>query len=158
MKQLKTLLPLLAILLLLGACKKDNDSKEDAPIRRYFEIGMRNPSVDWKWQDTSFVVVTSDPDVLTAVDAELSKPADQRRKLITGPLAEGNGGYNRNAGHNFTWHLKEDEWKLTDMTIELIDGLPHTDLDLNHDYWMNTVKSFGPWSSYIKKEVTPRAL
>ena len=79
-------------------------------------------------------------------------PVEQRR-LVVGALVEGSGRYNHNASHEFKWHFKEDDWNLADMTIEIYDGKPYTDVDLEFSYWLNTVKRFGAWGSYIKRKV-----
>ena len=133
------------VLAIAAGCKKDKE-----PVR-YFEVGMRlNGGAD-DWRDTAFVVATSNQQVLNAVDAELAKPIADRKKLVSGKLKKGSGGYNKNAGFTFNWHL--EDWTLTDLTIELIDGRPYSDVELHNSYWMDTVKSFGSWGSYIKKEI-----
>ena len=117
---------------------------------RYFKIGMKNKPEDWR--DSSFVVAASDPTLLAEIEAQLKLPIDQR-KMLTGPLKEGNDGYNRNETHEFKWHYPADQWKLTEMAIELCDGRPYSDVDLHLDYWLYTVTRFCPWNSYVEKEI-----
>ena len=138
---------LLVIVLAAGACKKNTP-----PPFRYFEIGLNNNSPEWR--DTSFVVATANEQLLTQIEAQLALPVDQR-KIVIGKLVKGSGGYNKNATHSFKWHFKEDEWELTDFTIEISDGRPYSDVDLSINYWLETVERFSPWSSYIKKEIFP---
>ena len=148
-----------AILLLLTfSCKKDNDP---TPVHyRYYEVGMRSDGdqqAGWKWQDTTFVVAVADTNttLIAEINAQLQLPIAQRNKFVIGTLVAGDGGYNKNGSHRFKWHLKEDDWNLVQATIELSDGLPYTDVDVNNSYWMEKVKRFSPWSSYIKKEIAP---
>jgi hypothetical protein len=129
-----------------AACNKNDDK----PLR-YFEVGLKTTPDDWR--DSAYVVATSNAQLLTLVEAELNKPLHQR-KIIAGDLAAGSAGYNKNAGHPFNWHLKENKWELTDLTIEIIDGRPYSDVEVNINYWLDTVKRFGPWGSYIKREIT----
>jgi hypothetical protein len=126
-------------------CKKDKD-----PMLRYFEVGTGNQSPDWR--DSSFVVATSDETLIRQIEAQLQLPVNER-KIVIGKLERGSGGYNKNSSHEFKWHFREDDWNLTDLSIEIYDGRPYSDLDLNIDYWIDTVKRFSPWSSYLKREL-----
>ncbi|HTE23129.1 BP74-related protein [Flavitalea sp.] len=136
---------MISLCVLLFACKKESDDK-----MHYYEIGLENGGEDWR--DTSFVAATEDPQLIDKINAQLNLPVAQR-KIIIGSLVRGNGGYNKNATHAFKWRLKEDDWTLTDFSIEIYDGRPYNDIDLHLDYWMDTVKRFSPWSSYIKREI-----
>ncbi len=140
---MKKILMLLSAVFLLS-CDKDDDK----PLR-YFEVGNANPG---DWRDTIFIVATSDETLLSQVEAQLLLPVNQR-KLVHGALVKGSGGYNKNAAHEFKWHFREDDWQLADVTAEIYDGRPYSDLDLHTTYWLDTVKRFGPWSSYIKREI-----
>jgi hypothetical protein len=51
-----------------------------------------------------------------------------------------NGGLKKMVGHLQKW-----------VSGFMMAGL--NDLDLHIDYWMDTVKGFSPWSSYIKREI-----
>jgi hypothetical protein len=130
----------------LFACRKNQDEAK----LRYFEVGLGSETGGW--QDTAFIVATRNATLIAEIEAQLALPVKSRR-IVNGALAPGDGGYNRNASHAFKWHFKEDDWQLADMSIEIYDGKPHNDLDLNYDYWMNTVKRFSPWSGYVKREV-----
>lgn len=128
------------------ACRKESDEEF-----HYYEIGLANDSPDWR--DSTFTVATADPQLISSINAQLLLPVNQR-KIVIGSLVRGNGGYNKNASHGFKWRFKEDDWNLTDLSIEIYDGSPYNDLDLNLDYWIDTVKRFSPWSSYIKREIS----
>ena len=82
--------------------------------------------------------------MLQKIEAQLALPVDDRQ-IVLGNLVAGSGGYNKNATHEFKWHIKEDDWQLVDMTIEIYDGRPYSDVDLHYNYWMQTVKRFSPW-------------
>ena len=139
---------LIAMLAITGnSCKKENK-----PVMQYFEVGFKSVPADWR--DSAFVVATANPALILEIETQLNLPVLQR-KIVAGGLATGDGGYNKNATHHFKWHLKEDDWKLTDVSIEIYDGRPYSDLDLHTAYWMDTVKRFAPWNSYIRKKVTP---
>ena len=131
--------------LFFSSCNKNNK----APLR-YFEVGVVDTPVDWR--DSSFIIATSDPHMITQALDQLSLPIAQR-KILNGALAKGNAGYNKNSTHSFQWHFKENDWHFTDFSIEIYDGRPYSDLDLSPRYWLDTVKRFSPWNSYIKREI-----
>lgn len=141
----KALVFVSALIIFLISCSKKNDK----PLR-YFEVGISSQQENWR--DTSFVVATSNEQLLAKIAEQLMKPIAQRQ-IVTGELVKGNGGYNKNASHSFGWRFKEDNWSLTDMSIEIYDGRAYSDLDLYPDYWFNQMKRFAPWSSYIKREI-----
>jgi hypothetical protein len=139
------------------ACSND---PSPSPALRYYEVGLsdfrdeKNPDGTDDWRDTSFIVATANQQLINKITEQLALPVAQRQ-IVNGALVAGSGGYNRNGSHNFKWHFKEDDWHLTDMSAELLDGRPYSDVDNNTAYWQDTVKRFSPWHSYIKKEVTP---
>lgn len=135
----------MAFTLAFFSCSKKNDR----PLK-YYEVCIKGTMADWR--DTSFVVATSDEQLINKITQQLQLPVAQRQ-LVTGELAKGNGGYNRNATHQFGWRFKENKWSLADMSIEIYDGRAYSDLDLNPNYWFNQMKRFGPWGSYIKREI-----
>jgi hypothetical protein len=132
-------------IMVFSSCHKNNSG----PLR-YFEVGIVDTPADWR--DSSFIIATSNPQMIEKALEQISLPVAQRR-ILNGAIARGNAGYNKNGGHSFQWHFKEDDWHLTDFSIEIYDGRPHSDLDLNMNYWIDTVKRFSPWNSYIKREI-----
>lgn len=138
---------LLLILFILG-CNKEQEDKYKA--FQYYEVGFKSAQLDWR--DTSFVVRTNNKQLINQLEAQLTLPV-QERKIVVGTLVAGSGGYNKNSSHEFKWHFKEDDWELADVTIEIYDGKPYTDVDLNLQYYLDTVKRFGSWGSYLKKRL-----
>lgn len=120
---------------------------------RYFEFSNRCGHGEWR--DTSFVAATSDPAVIALVENELQKPTTERFLMINGALAMGSNGYNKNANYEFPWHIVENGWVLTELSIELCDGCPYTDISQNLDYWVNTVKRYCGWRTKVRREVFP---
>lgn len=135
----------IVIVTAIFACKKNSSQ----PLQ-YYEVGMKSASGDWR--DSSFIVATSTPGSIKALDAQLTLPVAQR-KMVFGRLVAGSGGYNKNASHEFAWHFKEDDWQLAELTAEIYDGQPHSDVDVNINYWVDTVKRFAPWQSYVKRKL-----
>jgi len=136
------------ILLLLTAtisCKKDHDDN-----LTYYEVGMKYNSDEWR--DTAFIVATANRELIQQIEVQLQQPVLQR-KMVIGTLAPGSGEYNKNATHEFKWHFKEDEWGLAEVTIEIYDGRPYSDVDADTTYWLQSVKRFAPWDSYIRKKI-----
>jgi hypothetical protein len=132
----------------LLSCKKSKDDSESG--KAYFEVGFRDAVSDWR--DSSFIVATSNPQLIQQAEAQLNLPVAQRQ-IVFGKLQAGSGGYNRNAAHLFKWHFKEDEWSFVDMTIEIYDGRPYSDVDSDTSYWLNTMTRYGSWGSYLKRRL-----
>lgn len=120
---------------------------------RYFEFSAPNSYNEWR--DTSFVVATSDPAVIASVESELQKRPKDRTLFFSGRLVMGSNGYNKNGPYEFPWHVDENNWNLAPIAIELCDGVPYTDISLNLDYWINTVKMYCGWLTRVKREVFP---
>lgn len=149
MHQLKYLLPALMLLLIAAAsCKKENrDSNKNYT---YYQVGFKDEFSEWR--DTSFIVRTNNQQLMRQLDTQLTLPVTER-KLVVGKLVAGSGGYNKNASHEFKWHFKEDDWQLADVTVEIYDGRPFSDVDTDIRYWLDTVQRYGSWSSYIRKKL-----
>jgi len=146
MKRIK-LIAFSIALIALASCKKEKGTEI---AYQYYEIGFKR--VDTDWRDTAFVVRTASKPLIEQLDAQLLLPVEQR-KIVSGALVRGNGGYNKNGDHEFGWHFKEDDWSLTDVTVEIYDGRPYSDIDKDLDYWIDTVKRYGSWGSYVRKRL-----
>ena len=93
-----------------------------------------------------FRVSTSSPQLIAQARAQLKLPESERRLFASGPIRPGSGGT------NLTWSWHFADLTLTESAIELCDGRPSmVEADLN--YWLNTVKSFCPWDSYVQSEL-----
>ena len=135
------------LLVMIYSCKKDS---EPAALH-YYEVGVKGNPADWR--DSSFIIATRNKSLISQIEAQLLLPVAQR-KIVNGELVSGNGGYNKNASHQFRWHFNEDTWELADFSVEIYDGRPFSDVDTDISYWLDTVKRFAPWNSYIKKEIS----
>lgn len=114
----------------------------DAPETATFAFRMRGLSAA-----EEFRVASSSPAFIEQARAQLALPASQRRQFAAGPIAAGNGGVNL----GWSWHFTEDV-ALAEAAIELCDGRPSmVEADLR--YWLRTVKSFCPWSSFVYAEI-----
>jgi len=140
---------LFTFVLIIYGCKKTDP--KPSPLH-YYEVGFRTGTADWR--DSLFIIATADTGIISQVAAQLALPVSQR-KMVKGPLVNGSGGYNKNAGHEFKWHLEEDQITFVEISAEIYDGRPFSDVDSNMDYWLNTMKLFGPWNSYVKKQINP---
>lgn len=93
-----------------------------------------------------FRIYTSSPQFIAQARAQLLLPQAQRRLFALGAIRSGNGN------HNLAWSWHFSDATLVESSIELCDGRPSmVEADLN--YWLNTVKSFCPWDSYVYAEV-----
>jgi len=123
-----------------------------------FLFGMRGLSGNEDWRDTAFVACASNPGLIQEVLDELTKPLSDRRH-INGPIAAGDGGHNFNGPHRFAWHFVPNQWSLAEISIELCDGRPYSDVEQNLPYWLYQVGRFCPWASAPLREVpVPNAL
>jgi hypothetical protein len=123
----------------LGGC--DTTGSSPGEKLRYFEF------VHMTDADT-FVVATSDPEVIASVEAQLAKPAGQRKKHINGKIARGEKSYNP----GYPWHFVEGEWALSELSTEVCDGRLSFVTE-NLGYWTEEVGRFCPWNSRVVREM-----
>jgi hypothetical protein len=124
-----------------------------AQTLRCFLFGMRGLPGYEDWRDTAFVACASNPGLIQEVLDELMKPLSDRRH-INGPIAAGDGGHNFNGPHRFAWHFVPNQWSLAEISIELCDGRPYSDVEQNLHYWLYQVGRFCPWASAPLREVS----
>jgi hypothetical protein len=89
---------------------------------------------------------TESAEVIAIARRQLALPVEDRRLFAIGPIEPGNGGYNL----DWQWHFTD--FALAEMAIELCDGTPEL-LEEDLDYWLQTVKNFCPWASYVHAEL-----
>ncbi len=94
-----------------------------------------------------FRVATASADFIAKARAQLLLPEAQRSLFVNGAIAAGNAGVNP----GWSWHFSDAS--LVEVAIELCDGRPSM-VEANQDYWLNTVKRFCPWQSYVYAEAT----
>lgn len=120
---------------------------------KYYQVKekLSIPSEDWR--DTLFVVKVSDPLMQAEFDQELSLDWEVRSKIISGALQAGNGGFNRNDSHCFSWHMIDESVHLADLTTEVCDGKPYQDCELSN--FVENVGFFCPWGMNLWAEIPP---
>jgi hypothetical protein len=72
---------------------------------------------------------------------------DEPQKIVSGRLAAGDGGFN----DPWSWHLLPETIEFVEVAIELCDGKPSF-VEEDLDYWLNTVRTYCPWSARIVAE------
>lgn len=96
----------------------------------------------------AFVVRLVKPEqiAIARARADGSKP----QGIVSGKLADGDGGFNRNPSSNkrWTWHLIPESVSFPELAMELCDGRP-SDVEANKSHWLNDIKMFCPWSAKI---------
>ena len=122
---------LLALTLLTAACGGDVASMRPTPSQEFvIEV-----------EGERFRIRTSNPATATALDA-------RRRSgtlgVIGGRLLRGDGGFNA----PWSWHLDPLSIEVPDASIELCDGRPSM-VQSDIDYWVDTVRSYCPWSARV---------
>lgn len=97
--------------------------------------------------EQEFRYATAFPALIARARSQLLLPVAGRTQFPIGPIAAGSGGVNL----NWNWHFTD--LAFTDAAIALCDGTPAL-VEANLSYWLNTVRSFCPWSGYVAAEVT----
>jgi hypothetical protein len=123
----------LAAALLSGLACKDSNPAE--PSDALFEILASAASGE------TFRIQVSDPSQIAALESLLGQG---NRKIVSGALRRGNGGFNT----PWSWHMAPDSIEVADVTIELCDGRP-SDVESALDYWIDTVGRFCPWGTEV---------
>ena len=114
---------------------------------RFYEFGFRTPLPD----SLNVIAATSDPNVIAKAFSQLAIPEPHVRSLfINGEIQYGTETNNP----RYTWHFVTNAWDLVELAIELCDGRPD-DVENAKQYWIETVGSFCPWSSYLVREILP---
>ncbi len=98
------------------------------------------------------VDVSGERFIIYVTDEETIKLARDNMKGLNnlfpmGELERGDGGFNR----PWSWHLRPDTVRMVEFSIELCDGRPSY-VESELDYWIDTVKSYCPWSGRIVAE------
>lgn len=138
-----SMLLVLATGAVVAGCNDDSDSMRPDEVTFLFKMhGDVSGEQDFR-------AVTDDTDVIDAVREQLSLPEDERTLFIIGPIERGDGG-----GQNapWDWHFIASEWELAEMAIELCDGNAEL-VNMDIDYWVDTVGQFCPWGSYAAEEL-----
>jgi hypothetical protein len=121
----------LAFAIILSACGSDADVARPLPAQEFvIEVAGER-----------FRLCTSNPATASALDG-------RRRSgtigVVAGRLIRGDGEFNT----PWSWHLDPLSIEVPDAAIELRDGRPSM-VQSNLDYWVDTVRSFCPWSARV---------
>ena len=134
----------LAVLSMLVAACGGSDGETPAPPQQgavNFVFRLRGlPDTE------EFRVSSTSAEFIAQARAQLGLPPAQRTLFAAGPIAAGDGG------HNVDWSWHFSSVSLVEVAIELCDGTPSM-VEADLDYWINTVKTFCPWSSYVYAEI-----
>jgi hypothetical protein len=68
---------------------------------------------------------------------------------VHGRVRRGGGGFNTPYG----WHLEPGSVSFPDLTMEVCDGRPNSDVQQDITYWTETVKYYCPWGARIVARV-----
>jgi hypothetical protein len=64
---------------------------------------------------------------------------------VHGTLRRGSGRFNA----PYSWHLDPATVTFPDLSMEVCDGRPRSDVESDVDYWVDTVKYYCPWGAKI---------
>lgn len=113
---------------------------------RFFEFGFRTPLPD----SLNVIAAATRQELIDKVLAQLVLPEGERNLFLNGEIQ-----YGRETNNPiYSWHFVTDAWDLVELAIEVCDGRP-SDVENDKQYWIETVGSFCPWSSFVKREVFP---
>ncbi|HLV01886.1 MAG TPA: hypothetical protein VKZ59_11505 [Acidobacteriota bacterium] len=121
------------------------------PNRAYFLIGY--PEYGNRTSET-FILALSDPDHIAEAREVLANPLEG--PIVTGTIARGDGGYNRNmtelGSPVYSWHVDEFTG-FVDVAAEVCDGGPlFVEFDL--EYWLESVGHICFWRPTVVRELT----
>jgi hypothetical protein len=68
---------------------------------------------------------------------------------IHGTVRRGSGRFNA----PYSWHLDPATVTFPDLSMEVCDGRPQSDVESDVDYWVDTVKYYCPWGAKIVRQV-----
>jgi hypothetical protein len=89
-----------------------------------------------------FRIALDDARSIAIADSLLAAEAPNN---IHGTLKRGDGGFNT----GYSWHLDPATVTFPDLTMEICDGRPRSDVEMDTDYWFSTVKYYCPWGAQI---------
>jgi len=117
--------------IIVAACGGDADVARPLPAQEFvIEV-----------EGERFRLRTSNPATASALDARRRSGSGG---VVAGRLIRGDGGFNT----PWSWHLDPLSIAVPDAAIELCDGRPSM-VQSDIDYWVDTVRSFCPWSARV---------
>ena len=121
---------LIAFIALSGTACDDTTSVDD---RAVFELEVTGER---------FRIALTDPVQIARAEALLQSGAEQN---VHGTLKRGDGGFNAPYG----WHLDPSTVTFPDLTMEVCDGRPNSDVQSDISYWVDTIKYYCPWGARV---------
>lgn len=131
------LVSLLLVALVVMAC--DTERADGPTYLAVYEVEVAN-------QETFYVAVATKAQMATA-DARL---ASQQSGIVHGSVVRGDGGFN----DDYDWHLAPESITFPDLTMEVCDGRPASDVQADIPYWADTIGYYCPWGARFVRRVT----
>ena len=85
----------------------------------------------------------------TQIERAAALLASGAENNVHGTLRRGSGRFNA----PYSWHLDPATVAFPDLTMEVCDGRPQSDVQSDVDYWVDTVKYYCPWGARIVARV-----
>ena len=123
-----------AIVLALAACSDDVTGPEYDAVYEVEVNGER------------FRVALQTPAQIAKADSLLASGVEQN---LSGTLERGNGGFNM----SYSWHLDPSTVHWPDLSMEICDGRPNSEVEAEVDYFIETVQYYCPWGAKIVAKV-----
>jgi hypothetical protein len=124
----------MAFVLALAACTEDATAPQYEAV---YEVEVAGEK---------FHIALESAAQIAAADALLASGAEQN---VHGTLKRGNGGFNM----SYSWHLEPSTVTFPDVTMEICDGRPNSEVEAEVDYFIETVKYYCPWGAKIVRKV-----
>lgn len=130
-------------LLIIAACgQKEQKASVPEPAHRDFEVVVAG--------EECFILRLIDPVRIAEARQLLRDTASG--SFPVGELRRGDGGFNVCGQHRWQWHIDPASVQFAEMAVELCDGRPSF-VQERLDYWIDTVRTYCPWSARIVREL-----
>jgi hypothetical protein len=93
-----------------------------------------------------FRIALTDPQRIAEAEALIQSGTPRN---VSGRLAAGDGGFNE----PYSWHMLPGSVEFVDLSMEVCDGRPQSEVESDVPYWLNTVKVYCPWAATVVRRV-----
>ena len=124
-----------ALVLALAACSEDVSGPEYEAVYEVEVNGER------------FRVALQTPAQIAKADSLLASGVEQN---LHGTLKRGNGGFNM----TYSWHLEPATVAWPDLSMEVCDGRPNSEVEAEVDYYIDTIQYYCPWGAKIVAKIS----